>query len=154
MSTSTADYSHLLREAIHQARVNAPRAVNDLLSCASDAAKAVNDVTQGAAALELNPISQDERANPAYQLVLRKAGSEAPPADLGVYSLSAAGYPVHRWYSRSGWESHPDTPDGRYTGVTESEGNFKWMVSNPESRLVVLVTFLQEQAAPSPGAAG
>jgi hypothetical protein len=150
MSTSTADYANLLREAINQVKANAPRAVDDLLRCASKAAEAVAGVTGGAAALELVPINQGEDARPTYQLQLRKVGSEAPPSDLGVYCVTAAGYPVLRWYSRKTWESRPDTPHGEYPGVSELEGNFRWMVSKPESRLVVLVTFFQQQGPSSP----
>ena len=151
MSTPTADYGRLLREAINQAKANAPRAVDDLLRCASKAAEAVTSVTDGAAALELVPINQDEEegATPAYQLQLRKVGSEAPPSDLGVYCVTAAGYPVLRWYSRNTWESRPDEPDGQYANVRKLEGNFKWMISKPESRLVVLVTFFQQHAPSS-----
>ena len=150
MSTSTTDYPHLLQDAINQAKANAPRAVDDLLRCASKAAEAVADVTAGAAALELVPINQDGSAAPTYQLQLRKVGSEAPPSDLGVYCVTAAGYPVLRWYSRNAWESRPDKPDGKYASVGDLEGNFRWMVSKPESRLVVLVTFFQQQAQSSP----
>jgi hypothetical protein len=145
MSTSTADYGHLLREAINQAKATAPRAVDDLLRCASKAAEAVAGVTGGAAALELVPINQGADAKLAYQLQLRKVGSEAPPSDLGVYCVTAAGYPVLRWYSRKTWQSRPDTPDEEYPGVNELEGNFRWMVSKPESRLVMLVSFFQQQ---------
>lgn len=150
MNPSTADYAHLLREAINQARANAPRAVDDLLRCASKAAEAVAGVTGGAAALELVPINQGEHARPTYQLQLRKVGSEAPPSDLGVYCVTATGYPVLRWHSRNSWESRPDTPDEQYPGVSELEGNFRWLVSKPESRLVLLVTFFQQQAPSSP----
>jgi hypothetical protein len=149
MNTAAADYAHLLREAINQAKANAPGAVDDLLRCASKAAEAVAGVTRGAAALELVPINQVEEAAPAYQLQLRKVGSEAPPSDRGVYRVTAAGYPVLRWFSRPTWESRPDKPDGQFPGFSELEGNFRWMVSKPESRLVVLVTFFQDQA-PAP----
>ncbi|HVA48419.1 MAG TPA: hypothetical protein VNH11_18790 [Pirellulales bacterium] len=152
MSTPTADYSNLLRESVRQAKANAPRAVDDLLRCASESAKAVEEVTRGAAALELVPINQENGAAPAYQLLLRRVGSEAPPSDLGVYSVTAAGYPVQRWYSRNAWDSHPDRPNGQYSGIGELEGRFKWMVSHPESRLVVLVTFFQDQTPSSTSA--
>jgi hypothetical protein len=154
MSSPTADYADLLREAIKQAKENAPRAVDDLLRCASKAAEAVTGVTGGAAALELVPINQGENATPTYQLQLRKVGSEAPPSDLGVYRVTSAGYPVLRWHSRNGWESHPDHPNEQFPSLTELEGNFKWMVSKPESRLVTLVTYFQQPAPSSPSAAG
>jgi hypothetical protein len=47
MTTSTADYKHLLQEAINEAKANAPRAVDDLLRCASKATEAVSGVTGG-----------------------------------------------------------------------------------------------------------
>lgn len=145
MSTETADYSSLLREAVRQAKANAPRAVDDLIRCATEAAKAVEEVTHGAAALEIIPINEDPGANQVYQLQLRRLGSEAPPSALDVYSVTAAGYPVLRWSSRSGWESHPDQPKSQYRTVKELEKSFEWMLSHPESRLVALVTFFQEQ---------
>ncbi|HVX16120.1 MAG TPA: hypothetical protein VHC22_33350 [Pirellulales bacterium] len=146
MSIPTADYTHLLREAVRQMKANAPRAVDDLVRCASEAAKAVDDVTDGKAALELQPINQEEGAKPAYQLVLRRVGSEAPPSDLGVYSLSEAGYPVKRWHSRNAWEARPAQADRTFLNIDELKSHFKWMISHPESRLVILVTFVQEQA--------
>jgi len=149
MTTSAADYTDLLREAIKQAKANAPRAVDDLVSCASRAAEAVVKATGGAAVLELILINQGENTTPTYQLQLRKVGSEAPPSDLGVYCVTAAGYPVHRWYSRNSWEAHPDNPTQQFHGVGDLESNFKWMLSKPESRLVVLVTFFQQQGQPS-----
>ncbi len=149
MSTSSVDYASLLQQAISQARANAPSAVNDLLRCTSKTAEAVAGVTGGAAALELVPINQGQAASPTYQLQLRKVGSEAPPSDLGVYVVTAAGYPVLRWFSRNAWESRPDRPDEQYSRVDELEGNFRWMISRPESRLVVLVTFFQQQGPSS-----
>ena len=102
-------------------------------------------MTEGAAALELVPINQGQDARPAYQLQLRNVGSEAPPSDLGVYCVTPIGYPVQRWYSRNAWEDHPDKPAKDYLKVDDLEGHFKWMVSDPESRLVVLVIFFQQR---------
>src|SRR5258708_1903647 len=121
MSPATADYADLLREAINRAKANAPRAVDDLLRCASKAAVAVTAVTGGAATLELVPINQGENAKPTYQLQLRKVGSEAPPSDLGVYCVTPAGYPIRRWFSRNAWEDHPEKPAQDYPGVSELE---------------------------------
>jgi hypothetical protein len=149
MSTAPVDYKHLLTEAISKAKEKAPRATDDLLRFASGAAEAVDSVTGGAAALEVVPINQGERATPIYQLQLRKVGSESPPSDLGVYCLSAAGYPVLRWYSRRNWEDHPDSADATFHNGGELEGNFRWMVSSPESRLVILVSFFQQNIPPS-----
>ena len=47
-----------------------------------------------------------------------------------------------------GWEDHPEKPDGLYPAVASLEGHFKWMLSNEESKLVVLVTFFQQQRMP------
>lgn len=147
MNTAPPDYGHLLREAINEAKVNAPRAIDDLIRFSSKAAEAVADVTGGAAALELVPINQGENATPTYQLQLRKVGSEAPPSDLGVYRVTAAGYPVLRWYSRRSWESHPEKADAMHQNPSELEGNFRGMVSNHDSRLVTLVTFFQQKTS-------
>jgi hypothetical protein len=149
MSIAPTDYEHLLRKAIDEAKANAPRATDDLIRYSSGAAEAVAKVTEGAAALELVPINQGEGATPAYQLQLRKIGSEAPPSDLGVYCVTPAGYPVLRWYSRRAWESRPDRPDAEFPSAVELEGNFQWLVSNPNSRLVILVTFFQQKASSS-----
>jgi hypothetical protein len=146
MSTTAADYTNMLRNAVNQAKASAPRAVEDLVRCASNAAEAVAGVTGGTAVLELELINQGDNSTPTYQLQLRKVGSEAPPSDLGVYRANSAGYPVQRWYLRNTWESRPDQPDKEYPGVKELEDHFRWMVSKPESRLVVLVTFFQQQA--------
>jgi hypothetical protein len=150
MSTAPTDYEHLLRAAINQARAKAPSAIDDLLQFSSNAAVAVAEVTGGAAALELVPVNQGETGSPTYQLQLRKVGSDAPPSDLGVYSVTATGYPVHRWHSRRAWESRPESPNDQFLSASALEGNFRWMVSDPDSRLVILVTFFQQQAPPSP----
>jgi hypothetical protein len=154
MNTTPADFERMLREAVSKAKEAAPRAVDDLVHCASKAAEAVAGVTGSAAALELVPIDvRDEHgrrfkgATPTYQLQLRKVDSEAPPSDLGIFRVTETGYPVLRWYSRAKWEGHPEKPDEQYTTISELEGNFKWMLSNPDSRLVVLVSFFQQQAA-------
>ncbi len=152
MSKQRANYEQLLRKAIKEAKEAAPRAVEDLLRFASEAADAVEKVTEGTAVLEMVPIDQGESAMKAYQLQLRKAGSEAPSTDLGVYSTTTAGYPVMRWHSRRGWEEHPDEPNQQYPGPNELEGNFRWILSNHESRLVVLITFFQDQLKKTAGA--
>ena len=152
MSKQKPNYEQLLRKAIKDAKEAAPRAVEDLLRVASEAADAVEKVTEGTAVLEMVPLDSEEGATKAYQLQLRKTGSEAPPTDLGVYSTTTAGYPVMRWYSRRGWEDHPDEPNQQYPGSNELEGNFRWMLSNHESRLVVLLTFFQEQLKKASGA--
>jgi hypothetical protein len=136
----------MLRAAINEAKAAAPRAVDDLVRCASFAATAVRAVTGGAAALELQPVERPDNKSPVYQLVLRRVGSDAPPSDLGMYGLSDAGYPVLWWYTRAGWEAKPDSPNEQFTNYTALEGNFKWRLSKPESSLVVLITFFQQQA--------
>jgi hypothetical protein len=70
-----------------------------------------------------------------------------------VYCVTAAGYPVSRWYSRNAWEDDPEKPNEEYPSVHDLAGNFRWMISKPESRLVVLVTFFQQQAPSSPNTA-
>jgi hypothetical protein len=152
MSTSEPDFEQLLRKAIQKAKESAPRAVADLQSISSRAAEAVDRVTAGTAALDLVPIKQEEDGSPlAFQLQLRKVNSDAPATDLGVYQVSAAtGYPVQRWYSRKGWASG-NKPDQEYMGSTPLASNFEWIVSNPESRLVVLVTYFQEQIRAAAG---
>lgn len=147
MSTAP-DYESLLRQAVDQAREQAPRAADDLLRFSSQAADAVYRVTTGAAVLELVPINRPDGAARTYQLQLRKVGSEAPPSDLGVYQVTGAdGYPVFHWYSRRTWEDRPGVGDGQYPNPNELEGHFRWLISKPESRLVVLVTFFQQKVA-------
>jgi hypothetical protein len=145
MSIAPADYERLLREAVHKAREAAPRAVDDLIRCASGAAEAVAVVTRDAAILELVPLNEGKDSTPTYQLQLRKVGSEAPPSDLGIYRVTKTGYPVLRWFTRAKWERSPDKPDRQFSNLNELEDNFKWMVSQPESKLVVLVTFFQQE---------
>ena len=146
MNTQTVDYADLLLEAIKQAKESAPRAVDDIVRCASKAAVAVNKVTNGLAVLELVPIDESENPN-IYQLQLRKVGSEAPPSDLGVYRVSKGGYPVQRWLSRTSWETHTNrfgATDEEFQNLEELDAHFRWLVSDPKSRLVILVTFFQQ----------
>src|SRR5262249_45503989 len=98
---------------------------------------------------ELVSINQGERPASAFQLQLRKAGSEAPPSDLGVYRVAASGYPVQRWWSRGAWEERPEAPDEEFPTAAELDGNFRWLVSSQESRLVTLVAFFQQNAVAS-----
>jgi hypothetical protein len=77
---------------------------------------------------------------------LRRVGRDVPTSDLGVYQLSEAGYPIQRWYSLGSWESSPNQPEHLYTNKSALEEHFRWMVSNPSSRLVVLVSFIMQQA--------
>lgn len=151
MNSSSTEFEKMLREAITQAKAAAPRAAEDLVQCASTAAEAISRVTEGMAALELALLNQTGDSLPTYQLQLRRIRSEAPPSDLGIYQLSAAGYPVQRWYSRRKWEDQPDQPDQLFPNVEEVGDHFKWMISNPKSRLVALVAFFQQQAPASGG---
>jgi hypothetical protein len=146
MSTSVAEYEQLLREAITQARVKVPQVADDLRRCASQAAEAIANVTGGTAALDLIPLSRPDGALPAFQLLLRRVGHDGPPSDLGVYQLSEAGYPIQRWSSQASWESSPNQPDQVSENRSALEAHFRWMVSNPSSRLVVLVAFILQQA--------
>lgn len=145
MNPSEPDFEQLLRQAIQRAKDSAPRAVADLYRFSSKAAEAVDRVTGGAAALDLVPVNQEGGGATAFQLQLRKVNSEAPASDLGMYQVSATGYPVLRWYSRKGWLSHPEKPEQEFSDPAQLASNFEWIVSDPESRLVVLVTFFQEQ---------
>jgi hypothetical protein len=144
MADATLSYEQMLRKAIEDAKAKAPTATDDLFRFASHAAQAVAAVTDGKAVLELLPATPGDPNTTAYQLVLRKAGSDAPATDLGVYQLAPAGYPVLRWYSRRAWEAKPDEANKAYPNAGELESNFKWMVSNPESRLVAMVAYLQQ----------
>jgi hypothetical protein len=157
MNPSTADYEQLLREAIQQAKAAAPRASDDavprasedLVRCSSKATEAVARVTNGAASLKLVPRPLPPDVIPTYQLQLRQVGSEAPPSDLGVYRLSLAGYPIQRWHSWTKWLYEPHAHDDEFRDLHELEAHFEWMISKPESRLVILVAFFQQQAATS-----
>jgi hypothetical protein len=145
MTAAATDFERLLREALDQATANAPQANKDLVRIASEAADAVSKVTEGAATLELVPIDVGEDPRTTYQLQLRRNKSEAPASDLGVFRLSETGYPIHRWASRRNWEARPENPDNEHTNVKDLQGNFNWMLSKPDSRLVVLVNSLQRR---------
>src|SRR5262245_18886277 len=153
MSDSSADFERLLREAIRRTIDAAPRASDDLVRYSSRAAEAVDKVTQGVAALELVPIQQPGDSTPTYQLLFRKVGSKSPPSDLGIFRLSAAGYPVHRWYSVRKWQEQPEQPDRLFETPEALQDPFKWLISEPDSRLVILVAYFQQQATAA-GAAG
>ena len=152
MSTPVANYEQLLREAISQAKVGAPQIADELRKCASQAAEAIAKVTGGAAALDLVSLPRPDGTTPAFQLLLRRIGQDGPPSDLGVYQLSEAGYPIQRWYSRGSWESSPRQSDHLHENKNALEGHFRWMVSNPSSRLVLLVAFILQQAREDSGA--
>src|SRR5262245_27501934 len=124
MTTSMVDYEQLLREAITQAKVEAPQVADELRMCASRAAEAIAKVTGGAAALDLVPLPRPDGSPPAFQLLLRRVGHDWPPSDLGVYQLSEAGYPILRWYSRGSWESSPNQPEHLYENKDFLESHF------------------------------
>jgi hypothetical protein len=149
MSTSMTDYTQLLREAIAQAKAIAPQVADELRSCASRATIAIAEVSDGRAALELVSVPSPEETPPAFQLRLRNVGAEGPSSDLGVFQLSEAGYPIQRWYSRANWERNPNQPDQLHENKGSLEGHFRWLISNPSSRLVVLVAFIMQQARTS-----
>lgn len=146
MSTTPVDFETMLRAAVEQVRHQAPGALDDLLRCSSRAASAVAGVTGGQAILELVPLETGEGPRGVYQLQMRRSAGEAPPSDLGVYRLGEAGYPIRRWHARHAWEEQPDRPRDSFADAPELEAHFRWLVSSPESRLVVLVTFFQGQA--------
>ncbi len=145
MSTPALDYEHLLREAITQAKAGAPQVADELRRCASQAADAIAKVTGGAAALDLVPLPTPDGTPPAFQLLLRRVGHDGPPSDLGVYQLSGIGYPIQRWYSRASWEGNPNQAGHLSENKDALEKHFRWMVSDPSSRLVVLVAFILQQ---------
>jgi hypothetical protein len=118
---------------------------DELRTCASGAAEAIAKVTDGAAALDLIPLPRPDGAPVAFQLLLRRVGHDGPPSDPGVYQLAESGYPIQRWYSRGSWESSTTRAEHLYENRSDLEGHFRWMVSNPSSRLVVLVAFILQQ---------
>jgi hypothetical protein len=144
MSAATADYGSLLQTAVEQAKANAPRATDDLLRFSSQAAVAVAGVTKGAAALELVPVNPGSGDIRTYQLQFRRVGSDAPPSDLGVYQIPPTGYPVFRWPSWGAWERSPDNAPNQHLNVGELDAHFRWLLSDADSRLVVLVAFIQQ----------
>jgi hypothetical protein len=148
------DFEKLLREAIDKARQTAQRASDDLYRYSSEVAEAVDRVTGGFGKLELVPVNSPNKTEVAYQLLLRKVGSESPASDLGVYVPAEAGYPIRRWVNRASWETEHDRPGDTFLNPPAVEGHFKWLTSNPNSRLVILVAFLQQQQAQAAGAAG
>ena len=147
MSTAATDFEALLRTAVEQAAAQAPQASEDLLRLASEAAQAVSAVTGGTARLDLVPIDIEHDSRPTYQLQLWRVKSEAPAADLGIFRLSQAGYPIHRWSWRGAWESRPEQPDNEHFDVKHLKDNFNWMLSKPDSKLVVLVNHLRQLEA-------
>jgi hypothetical protein len=144
MSAAPTEFERLLRQAVDQAKANAQQAEKDLLRLTSEAADAVSNVTEGAATLELIPIDVSPDTRPTYQLQLRRNKSEAPASDLGVFRLSETGYPVHRWPSRRNWESQSENPEQEHSALPDLKGNFDWMLSKPNSKLVVLVNHLRQ----------
>ena len=146
MSTQLAEYADLLQEAVKQSKANAPRAVDDFYRCFGKVSEAVTGVTGGRALLELVLIKQSQTPN-VYQLQLRKVGSAAPPYDLGVYHVSKGGYPVLRWHSSISWETYNEglgDSDQEFSNLEALDAHFRWLVSDPKSRLVILVTFFQQ----------
>ena len=139
MTAASVDFERLLRDALDLATANAPQAGKDLFEYASEAAEAVSKITGGAATLELVPIDMSGDPRAAYHLQLRKNQSEAPASDLGVFQLSPTGYPIHRWAARRNWEDRPERPDNEHFTAVNVRDNFVWMLSKPDSKLVILV---------------
>ena len=144
MSAASTDFERLLRDALDLATANAPQAGKDLFKYASEAAEAVSKITEGAATLELVPIDNNGDPRVAYHLQLRKNQSEAPASDLGVFQLSPTGYPIQRWAARGNWEARPTQPDNEHFTPANVRDNFVWMLSKPDSKLVVLVNAMSE----------
>jgi len=147
MNAAATDFERQLREALDKATANAPEANKDLVRLASEAADAVSKVTEREATLELVPIVLDEDPGITYQLQFRRNKSEAPASDLGIFRLSNVGYPIHRWSSRKSWEARPDKPDNEHFNANDVKGSFSWMLSKPESKLVILVNSLRRLEA-------
>ena len=145
MSTSVLEYEVLLLEAITQAKAGAPQVAHDLRDYASRSAEAIAKVTDGAAALDLISLPSPDGSPPVFELLLRRVGHDGPQSDLGIYLTSEAGYPIRRWYSRGSWESNPNRHDQIYDNQSALDGHFRWMISSPSSRLVILVAFIMEQ---------
>jgi hypothetical protein len=147
MSVAKVDYEQLLRDAIARAKAGVPTVAGELVECASRATDAIRKVTNGAADLYLSESLVGEGGPRTFFLFLRAVNQEGPPSDLGVYQLAEAGYPIQRWYSRSGWEKNPKQPEHLFANKGAVESHFQWMISDPSSRLVVLVAFIMQQAA-------
>jgi hypothetical protein len=143
MSDDPTEFEKMLREALAQAVANAPQAKEDLIGLASEAGDAVKKVTEGAATVELVPIDVTDDPRPTYQLQFLRLDSESPRSDLGVFRLSASGYPIQRWASKGAWESNPESPEREHLNVGALRGNFKFMLSKPDTRLVILINHLR-----------
>lgn len=111
---------------------------SDLLQLATEIAESVASMTNSTGIVELFPLRrlQDEMV---YQLHLRKSGSEAPPSDLGVYSL---GYPIYHWDSVIDWEKDVK-PNDEYRDFAELKNHFQ-QVTSIHSRLMFYVRFLKQ----------
>ncbi len=141
------DFELKLRKALDKATANAPQAERDLVKVASQAAQAVSAVTEGLATLELVSIREDGDPRPTYQLRLRRIDSEAPASDLGVFRVSEGGYPIDRWATLRNWEANLDKPERQHFNVGDLKGNFDYMFSQQDSKLVVLLNSLPKKKA-------
>lgn len=146
MSAASADWEKLLRDAIEEAKAAHPMVIDDLVRSVSKATEAITKVTNGMVVLELAPIpAVDQEQRPVFRLELKTKTGDARPASLGIYRLSDAGYPVERWWSEQRWKSHRNEANEVFSNLGALEGHFKWMVSNPSSRLVTLITYYLQQ---------
>ena len=143
MSDAPTEFEKMLREALSQAIAKAPQAKDDLFRIASEAGDAVKKVAEGSAALELVPIDVENDPRPTYQLQLLRLDSESARSDLGVFRLSASGYPIQRWASKSNWNLNPEKPEREHMNVVDLKGNFNYMLSNPDTKLVTLINHLR-----------
>ena len=139
--SQSLDFESLLRKAVNDRKKVAPGAGTDLTELASEANNAIMAFTKNAATLRLEEIGSNDSGSPTFQLVLREVGGDGPPSDFGVYRLSSAGYPIRRWYSRENWLARPKRADVKLMDRDELVNNFKYLVSNPKSRLVALISF-------------
>jgi hypothetical protein len=143
MSKASAGFERMLRQALDEAIAHAPQARDDLFRIASEAGAAVKKVTDGAATLELVPVDVGKDSRPTYQLQLVTLDGESSRSDLGVFRLSATGYPVQRWASKHTWMKNPEKPEREHNNNQDLSGNFEYMLSTPTSKLVVIINSLR-----------
>jgi hypothetical protein len=150
------DFEKLLRDAIEKTQEKAKQSSDDLYRYSSEVAEAVDRVTGGLGELKLVPLPNRAVTEVAYQLELRKTGSESPPSPLGVYLPAEGGYPVKQWHDFNQWRAAPNQGNETFNTPQELENHFKWLASSPESKLVILVAFLKQlaQSTGPVGAAG
>src|SRR5438874_769434 len=94
MSTGKTELQDLLREAIKKAKEVSPRAVDDLIRCASEAAVAVAAVTDSAAILQAGASADQRQVDyrvPAPVEQKRQPSATHGPGDLSGELFGLAG---------------------------------------------------------------